>query len=873
MGEYDDFDYVVRANTAEELKFKANATLCLGCKRQYAGQLAICYRIGFGVRRDIDVSQSWLATAGMTGVDLQSAIDKLAERYVLTGRLTDQVRDALGIGVLVSTDRTQQYRVQGRILAAEQSISSEILAREAELGELHFSLSKLKSDLVQIYKAQSRSREAKQLQEEIVSICANKHGERHPSVLAAKATLAAIFADEGLLLQAEKSQRELQPLFEEVLGKEHPETVIALQGWGATLHNQARYREAADVFRKVRAVRANTLTDDHPLTIRADICLAAALHGQGLLQEADQLMSRIASSSAHSGDAVIEAHVHMSLANLYRDQSRLQEAEEAANRAIKILRRKVSQDDPIRLDAEEVLAVIYGQKRDFAKQETLLRSILQAKAVLNQATPYVSTTRTFLASNLLKQGRIEDSVTEAQGVLDALNGSVALDAENYLACIQILATAASRRGKVTEAEKLRSDLLATCLQNLRPKDPNTLHARSFLADHYAEQGRFDEAVGLQKDNLQTLEEDGECGKFAAQAARELALSSRELSRFQEAIELCEKAILWSRKGVGDEHNDTVAIYNILAGTYLQRGSLADADALYQSKVVPHVAGTDLEMYVLESMAELRRAQGRIPESTNLSKQALDLTLQRLGEMHPTSIKMAGNVLGFRLTQEPLTPELEQEVLVNIERKSELLGFHHFSTIKTQSDLAYAYGEMGRKTEAEALYNTIEAGDGQGVNLENVLRYATYLAKRADLSYRSEDFGRAQLLEEQALRLRQGLLPPEHSAVLVSMMNLAATLNAQRKYDEAEPLIHHVVSLRETHVGLDAPPTLAAKNDLAAVLYFKGKLADSEALWWVVVEATRRTNLSSALLQQRMAQLYHVQEAQRQQNRDVTEDST
>jgi tetratricopeptide (TPR) repeat protein len=863
----------VRANTAEELKFKANSTPCSECARQYALQLAICYRTGFGVRRDVDESRLWLAKARETEADLQSAINGLAERYVLTGRLTRQVRDSLGIGVLISTDLTQQYQVQGRILAAEQSISSEILARESELGELHFSLSKLKSDLAQIYKVQGHLGEAKKLQKEIVFICAKRYGERHPSVLAAKATLAAILADEGSLVEAEKIQRDLQPMFDEVLGKEHPETVIAFQSWGATLHSQGRHQEATDKFRQIRAVRAKTLTDDHPLTIRADICLAATLHGQGLLQEADQLMSHIASNRAHSGDAVIEAHVQMNLATLYRDQNRLQEAEQAADCAIKILRKKVLQDDPMRLNAEEVLAVVYGEKREFARQEALLRSILLAKAGLDQAIPYVSSTRAFLASNLLKQGRIDDAMAEAQAVLDALKKSLALDPENFLACTEILATAKSRRGEIKDAETLRSELLAVYVEELGCNHPFTLQARSSLADSYAEQGRFKEAAEMQAQNLRICEDTKDCGKFATQTVRELALTFREQSRFNEAVELCNKGILWSQQAVGDEHIDTVAIYNILAGIYLQCGRLAEADALFESSIVPYVAGTDLEIYVLGSMAELRRAQSRAVESMELSQKALNLTSQRLGERHPTSIKMVGNVLGARLGQESLNEELEQEVLANIRLKSEILGSHHFSTIKTLSDLAYAYGEQGRIHDAETLYNSFEASDGQSVKLENALRYATYLAKRADLAFRSTDYERAQAIEEQALAIRQGLLPVEHPAVLVSIINLASTLNAQGKHDEAERLLRHVISLRETHLPPDAAPTLAAKSDLAAVLFFQGKLDESEALYSVVVEASQRENVSPALLQQHMAQLLQVQKVRRQLQRDAIEDNT
>src|SRR5271156_2088796 len=235
--------------------------------------------------------------------------------------------------------------------------------------------------------------------------------------------------------------------------------------------------------------------------------------------------------------------------------------------------------------------------------------------------------------------------------------------------------------------------------------------------------------------------------------------------------------------------------------------------------------------------------------------------------------MVGNVLGSRLSQEPLTAELEQEALENLRSKKEILGSQHFSTLKTLSDLAYAYGEHGRLQEAEALYNSIEADDQQEGNLQNAQRYATFLAKRADLLFQSEQFERAQALQEQALAIRQRLLPPEHSAVLVSIANLASTLSARGMYEEAELRLRHVIRLREAHLPPDAAPTLASKKDLAAVLYFKGELANSEALYVAVVEASQRMGVSPAVLQRLMAELRQVQEALNEAHMNQAEAST
>lgn len=798
----------------------------------------------------------------MTEDTAKSMIARLSEEYSLTGRLTDQVRENLAIGVLVTTDRTQQYQIQGRILDAEKSLSAEILARELELGLFHVCLSKLKSDLAQIYKIQGRAKEAKIVQGDVVNILTHKFGDMHPSVLAAKAAMASILTEEGLLLEAEESQRQLQPMFEKVLGKEHPETIIALQNWAVTLHSQSRYHEAAKIFTEISEARAKTLTEGHPLTIQANICLVSALHGKGSVKDANDLMARIVQRLSKVEDPVIEAHIQMNLAILCGDQNRLEEAEVAAKSAVNLLCRRLEKDDPLRLNTEEVLSIIYGKQGKLKEQEVLLRRVLESKAALDKRSPSLSNTRTFLASNLLRQGRADEAGLEAQKVLENLKDSFGLDPENLLACTELLAMVRARNGKIEQAQDLRFELLASCEKVLGTSHRLTLQARSCLASFYDDQGFFDKAIILEEKNLNILQDAEEFGTLAIHTARELAGAYREQSRFQDALDICRKALLWCEKSVGLDHMESLAICNSMAGVYLNLGLLSEAQDLLESSVIPGSVNTDLEVYAVEKLGEVRMAQGQVEDSVRLARKALDLSLQRRGLSHPETMKMAGNMLGSRLREEELTPELEHEVLENLRMKREIIGPTHFSTIKTLTDLAYAYGEHGRLGDAKELYDSIEAGGGEKVNLQNALRYATYLAKRADLAFRSGQLAHAQELEEEALAIRQRLLPPEHNAVLVSMMNVASTMNKRGMHDGAESLLRQVVILREQHLPPNAAPTLSAKNDLAAVLFFKGELAESEALYAAVVAALKQNNHGPVALARRTveADLLHVREA-------------
>jgi hypothetical protein len=182
-------DYILRENIVRDMIFKAKSASCVSCRREYEFQVAICYIIGFGTLKNEESSQYWLEKSGKTDEDVVAAIKRLSADYQMTGRLPKRVLDTLGIGVVVSTDRTEEYQISGRLPEAQKALQGEILARRNAFGAQHLSLAKLMSDLVVILKAQSRLWEAERLQREVVDILTNSFGDRHPSALLANVTL------------------------------------------------------------------------------------------------------------------------------------------------------------------------------------------------------------------------------------------------------------------------------------------------------------------------------------------------------------------------------------------------------------------------------------------------------------------------------------------------------------------------------------------------------------------------------------------------------------------------------------------------------------------------------------------------------------
>jgi pentatricopeptide repeat protein len=250
------------------------------------------------------------------------------------------------------------------------------------------------------------------------------------------------------------------------------------------------------------------------------------------------------------------------------------------------------------------------------------------------------------------------------------------------------------------------------------------------------------------------------------------------------------------------------------------------------------------------MAELKRQQGEFEVAEGLMLEALKLAETKHGKLHPTSVNMAGNLLGISL-HEHLTADLEEMVLGNLVAKERLYGVTHPSTIKTMSDLAYAYGEHGRFEDARRLYKRIEdAGGLEALEQLNPSRYATFCGKLADLYFREEQFETAQGLEERALSVRKQIYGDSHRATLVSMANLASTLHAQKKYAEAGVYLRYIVTVREDIVKADPHSIfllLKSESSLAANLFFQDQFEEAAELYRDILEISQTIGVDAAIM--------------------------
>ena len=555
--------------------------------------------------------------SGRTGFDLSAAIEDIGLNYRFTTAVPKSVLNALAIGVLVSAERVEEYRVSRRMNEAKAAINEEIDTRAHELGPDHLCLARLKSELSLLLKAQANLEDAEYLQREVTQILAHHRGEQHTSTLMAKIVLADILADRGLQREALGIYQTLQPLLDEKL-PEHPDTVVALQLLGLSFIQMGQFKNAESAFEKVVVLREKLLSPMHLLTVQAELCLATAFRLHGHMQQALSVLQRIDSklTSHFTQDDSLKAQVYISKAVLYNAFTSQDQAEESVSKALRAIDNlQLTEDDPLRLSALEAQASIYGSRGNLDKQELVLRRILRAKISQGEENPILWSTKTQLAESLLRQGQLSPAHDMAKEVVTASEESKSEDTDNLLRCASVIALTLSRQGKKEKALETSHQFRDYCLRRYGAEDHFAVQATNALVRCLIEQGKYQEARTFCEELLPYYRKEDNRGADGIAVLRCIAFICDKLGDFSNTVGYCKEAILWATDIYGEDHNETLKVYNTLVRAFMRTERYSDAESVYRAKLESRYAGSQLDLALKEKLAELRLKEENLDLAT------------------------------------------------------------------------------------------------------------------------------------------------------------------------------------------------------------------------------------------------------------------
>jgi tetratricopeptide (TPR) repeat protein len=137
---------------------------------------------------------------------------------------------------------------------------------------------------------------------------------------------------------------------------------------------------------------------------------------------------------------------------------------------------------------------------------------------------------------------------------------------------------------------------------------------------------------------------------------------------------------------------------------------------------------------------------------------------------------------------------------------------------------------------------IQQANAQGDGSEALARLLNQTASYLQAQGRYDE---AEPLYRQALELRRELLGERHPDVATSLNNLAGLYRAQGRYDEAEPLYRQALELSRELLGERHPDVATSLNNLAYLYQSQGRYDEAEPLYRQALELSREL-LGSAI---------------------------
>lgn len=238
-------------------------------------QAALCYHIGFGVKRNQRQSQELLQRCHQSVQPFfRHSLDELRQgenhrgfRETLFGKM-DRNR------YLQRAEVAQSYVGQLDLKTIVEEYRNEISDVASTLGKSHGVVTLLQSQVAQILVRYRSWAEAEKLESRILETKKRELGEFHPGTLTSMANLATIYQGQKRWKEAEVLELRVMELRQNALGPEHPDTVNTKAELVVSYSHQGRWVEAEQLQLQVLEMERRTLGPEHPDVMKSQDALA-----------------------------------------------------------------------------------------------------------------------------------------------------------------------------------------------------------------------------------------------------------------------------------------------------------------------------------------------------------------------------------------------------------------------------------------------------------------------------------------------------------------------------------------------------------------------------------------------------------------------
>ena len=229
-------------------------------------------------------------------------------------------------------------------------------------------------------------------------------------------------------------------------------------------------------------------------------------------------------------------------------------------------------------------------------------------------------------------------------------------------------------------------------------------------------------------------------RYITSLLRDIGRSKLEQGDYDGSVYFLKKALSISEEQLGENHSDTAASLNNLAGLYQNKGRYDEAESLY-----------------------LR---------------ALKICEEQLGENHPDTATSLNNLAAL-YENKGRYDEAESLYLRALKIYEEQLGENHPDTAASLNNLAELYKSQKRNSEAIPLLERWKAIKRERQETQNKL-YADRIWTLGKLYEKCQQFPQAVAAYKETLFLFNYLLAPKHPQILVLEAELARLKKNMKK---------------------------------------------------------------------------------------------
>ena len=374
----------------------------------------------------------------------------------------------------------------------------------------------------------------------------------------------------------------------------------------------------------------------------------------------------------------------------------------------------------------------------------------------------------------------------ARSAQEAINGTASVQAA---AITNELGVAFLASGRLQEAKAELERALETRKQQLGADSPEVAQTLMNLGsvafdsgDHIAAETHFRDSLSIQEQLGRASSGD------AATAMLELANLLSHLGRYEESIDLLQRALQIDRAALGDDHPRTIMEAHSLAYALQMEGDFAAAEPLFKdsNERIRRTLGPDhpYTIDMLSNYARFLRRRGNIEQAEPLFREVVEYNIRTRGTAHP-NVGTARANLAILLHDAGRLNEAEREFEAAIDSYSKSLPPEHPSFISVYSGLGRVLVDEGRIHDGLPML-------------------------------------------ERAVEISRTTMTKESPSLAIAHVSLASALTRLQRYEEAGVLLTGSYDIVLKTQGADSAVVRHARNARTAVAQARTQLAQDDS---------------------------------------------